>query len=322
MNRRTLAVAIATAFLLGVGTGQAYGDGFEVGANVGAAVPLSKYKSTVDEDVGGTFGITGGYRFDLNEHVGLSLIANPQFTFFSTQDCCGKHEEDVSSVFIGGVGPKLTFDTGPAETWLMAQGAYYRDMDGIIHDEGAGWNAGGGVNFKITDASSLGLYARYDRADIRARPDSNQDRQFLLTGLAFNHYFKPQEPVRMVETPPPPPAAPPVRQKLVLRGVNFDFDKSNIRPDAQPILNEAADTLDDRQDVTVAVAGHTDAIGTDAYNQGLSERRADSVADYLSSRGISRGRLQTVGYGESQPVANNADPDGRAQNRRVELQAN
>ncbi len=101
--------------------------------------------------------------------------------------------------------------------------------------------------------------------------------------------------------------------------MNFDFDKSNIRPDARPILDEAIRVLQEERDVEVSVEGHTDAIGSIPYNQRLSERRANSVADYLSRGGIRRSRLHTVGYGKTRPVATNETADGRAQNRRVEL---
>jgi OOP family OmpA-OmpF porin len=105
----------------------------------------------------------------------------------------------------------------------------------------------------------------------------------------------------------------------VLRGVNFDFDKSNIRADARPVLDEAIATLKAEGGVAVIAEGHTDSKGTDAYNQKLSERRANSVRDYLVRGGISAGRIKVVGYGESRPVADNKTEDGRAQNRRVEL---
>jgi OOP family OmpA-OmpF porin len=120
-------------------------------------------------------------------------------------------------------------------------------------------------------------------------------------------------------TPPPPPPPAPAPRRIVLRGVNFDFDRAEIRPDAAVILDEAASILNENTGVRVEVSGHTDATGTDEYNQGLSERRARSVADYLSSKGVSADRLDTAGYGESKPVADNATRDGRAQNRRVEL---
>jgi OOP family OmpA-OmpF porin len=107
-------------------------------------------------------------------------------------------------------------------------------------------------------------------------------------------------------------------EKIVLRGVNFDFDKSNIRPDAAVILDEAVSALSGSSSA-VSVEGHTDWVGTDAYNQGLSERRANSVKRYLVEHGIDESRLSTVGYGESRPIASNETREGRALNRRVEL---
>jgi OOP family OmpA-OmpF porin len=105
----------------------------------------------------------------------------------------------------------------------------------------------------------------------------------------------------------------------VLRGVNFDFDKSNIRPDARPVLDEAISVLKSEGGVAVIAEGHTDAKGTDTYNQKLSERRANAVKEYLVRGGIPTSRIRVVGYGESRPVASNDNEEGRAQNRRVEL---
>ena len=133
-----------------------------------------------------------------------------------------------------------------------------------------------------------------------------------------------QKEEAVAETPPPPPPPAPMREpeavaeKIVLRGVNFDFDKSNIRPDAAVILDEAVSALSGSSSA-VSVEGHTDWVGTDAYNQGLSERRANSVKRYLVEHGIDEARLSTVGYGESRPIASNETRDGRALNRRVEL---
>jgi OOP family OmpA-OmpF porin len=109
------------------------------------------------------------------------------------------------------------------------------------------------------------------------------------------------------------------KRKIVLRGVNFDFDEATIRPDGKPVLDEAIRTLKEEANVKASVEGHTDAVGSDAYNQGLSERRADAVTDYLTAGGIARRRLSPVGFGESKPVASNETEDGRAQNRRVEF---
>ncbi|MCS4280451.1 OmpA family protein [Stenotrophomonas rhizophila] len=118
----------------------------------------------------------------------------------------------------------------------------------------------------------------------------------------------------------------PVPVSIDLKGVNFDFDKSNLRPDAVAILSEASEILKRYPDLRVEVAGHTDSKGTDAYNQKLSERRATSVYNYLTQNGVDASRLVgPIGYGESRPIAPNANPDGsdnpegRAKNRRTEL---
>lgn len=121
--------------------------------------------------------------------------------------------------------------------------------------------------------------------------------------------------------PAPPPMEPQVAEKIILRGVNFDFDKSNIRPDAAVILDEAANILTtSHKGAHVRIEGYTDWTGPEAYNQGLSERRARSVRDYLVAHGVEASRLTTVGYGESNPIADNTTREGRALNRRVELQ--
>ncbi|MDO9635542.1 MAG: OmpA family protein [Thiobacillus sp.] len=119
--------------------------------------------------------------------------------------------------------------------------------------------------------------------------------------------------------PPPAPAPAPAPTRLVLDDVNFDFDKASLRPQAYPKLDAAAESLKAWGDGKVEVAGHTDSRGSEAYNMGLSLRRAESVRDYLVTKGIPSDRLVIKGYGESQPVADNATDEGRFQNRRVEL---
>ena len=129
----------------------------------------------------------------------------------------------------------------------------------------------------------------------------------------------PAPPPRAAEPEPAPPAEA-VQERIVLRGVNFDFDKSAIRPDASVILDEVVSILSGKPDVQVRVEGHTDATGPEAYNQGLSERRADSVRKYLVEKGIGEAQLTSAGFGESNPIATNDTREGRALNRRVELQ--
>jgi len=131
-------------------------------------------------------------------------------------------------------------------------------------------------------------------------------------------------------TPPPKPSAPPPlaqaapappkpKEKIVLRGVHFDFDKAEIRPGDAPVLDEAAEILKSHPALTVNVDGYCDAIGSVEYNLKLSQRRADAVARYLEEHGIPSSHLMPHGYGKTNFVASNDTREGRAQNRRVEL---
>jgi len=109
---------------------------------------------------------------------------------------------------------------------------------------------------------------------------------------------------------------------LILRmpsGITFAYDRYDIQPQFQTTLNQVAQTLTAYNQTYIDVLGHTDSTGSDAYNQGLSERRAQSVASYLTSRGVQQVRIATRGYGESAPIATNATDAGRAANRRVEI---
>ena len=104
-----------------------------------------------------------------------------------------------------------------------------------------------------------------------------------------------------------------------LEGIQFEFDSSNINPEAYPILDAAVETMKNNPEYNLNIAGHTDAAGNADYNQRLSEKRANSVAKYLAEKGIEASRLTTIGYGETQPVADNETAEGRAKNRRVEF---
>jgi len=104
-----------------------------------------------------------------------------------------------------------------------------------------------------------------------------------------------------------------------LYGILFDTDSARIRPESQPTLDEVVRLLSSEPGWSLTIEGHTDATGTPAHNQTLSEQRAASVRDYLVSKGAAASRLNSVGFGQSKPVADNATELGRAQNRRVEL---
>ena len=102
-------------------------------------------------------------------------------------------------------------------------------------------------------------------------------------------------------------------------GVTFGFDQATVLPAFYGTLDNVANTLQQYNQTVVEVAGHTDNVGSDSYNQQLSQRRAEAVAAYLGSRGVMRDRMITVGAGETRPIASNDTDSGRAQNRRVEI---
>ena len=109
---------------------------------------------------------------------------------------------------------------------------------------------------------------------------------------------------------------------LLLRmpsGITFGYDRADVQPQFQPTLNEVSSVLAQYPKTYIDIYGHTDSDGSDAYNQTLSERRAQSVATYLVGRGVQSARIGTRGFGEPQPIASNATEEGKAANRRVEI---
>lgn len=104
---------------------------------------------------------------------------------------------------------------------------------------------------------------------------------------------------------------------VTLEGVTFELDSADLTAESRPVLARIAEDLKKYQRLRVEVQGHTDSSGSDAYNLKLSERRARAVRDYLISQGVASSQVEARGYGETQPIASNATPEGRAMNRRV-----
>ena len=102
-------------------------------------------------------------------------------------------------------------------------------------------------------------------------------------------------------------------------GISFDFKSAAVKPEFRPALDQVAQTLASYQSTFVDISGHTDAIGSDAVNQRLSEQRARAVADYLGYQGVNAARVATRGFGKTYPIASNDTDQGRAENRRVEI---
>lgn len=105
----------------------------------------------------------------------------------------------------------------------------------------------------------------------------------------------------------------------VIKGIEFDFNKATIRPESEPLLDQAAEVLAEFPGVKVEIVGHTDNVGTEEFNLDLSRKRAEAVKDYLVGKGVDADRITTEGRGPNAPIADNATEEGRAQNRRIEF---
>ncbi|WP_084615879.1 OmpA family protein [Solimonas flava] len=220
------------------------------------------------------------------------------------------------------------------------------------------WQFGAGFAYDLSPRWTVSLDYRYLKSDtgkfslVKDEPgahvETNYEAQSAM--LTLRYFFsappapvpvaEPETPVEVVEPveppPPPPPPPPPVCHQpqpgeplnldgctvgdtLVLHGVNFDFDKATLTLNAKALLDQVASELTRHADIKIEVDGHTDSKGSDAYNQKLSQRRADAVKAYLVEKGIAAERMTSAGFGESKPIADNGTDEGREHNRRVEL---
>ncbi|HYQ39622.1 MAG TPA: OmpA family protein [Pseudomonas sp.] len=191
---------------------------------------------------------------------------------------------------------------------------------GLGATESAAW-AGGGAAFGAIlggllcyaqdgDEDKDGVFDRRDRC-----PGTPANTPVYHNGCPLKQY-----PEAAPKAEAPKPKAGEVIVLSDLGEVLFAFNSANLTEAAQARLDTVVDSKLKGDDVVaIKVAGHTDSVGSDAYNQKLSERRARSVMNYLIDRGVPAGKLSIEGFGESKPVGDNATEAGRAQNRRVEL---
>ncbi|MFN3581546.1 MAG: OmpA family protein [Pseudomonas sp.] len=142
-------------------------------------------------------------------------------------------------------------------------------------------------------------------------------------GLNFGGAAAPAPVAQPAPAPAPAPAPQPEPQMQSVRvelDVKFDFDRDTIRPEFRQDIQSLAEFMKTYPSVTTTVEGHTDSVGSDSYNQNLSERRANAVRQALVNEGVESSRVSSVGYGEARPIADNETDEGRAMNRRVEAE--
>jgi len=342
-----------TAIVLGLAATSALAAEDETFWNAGIAAAFADYQFDDNnlDDTSTGFKLFTGYRF--NKLFGVEGAYHNFGDFEEDLDPPnpggdGKSEIDgfsVSGLVFAPLGNE-DFDVyGKA-------GYYFFDQEVVVDDIVVGSNSPSGL---VLGAGSR--FAISDQFAIRAEADwfDINDGDLWSLNLGFEYLFgrpaKAVAPVAAVAAPvvaaaPPPPPPPPADTDGdgvidaddqcpdtpkgdrvgpqgctcdITRQVQFETSSAVLTEADKVILNEVAETMTRLKFVSGTVIGHTDSTGSEAYNQALSERRAASVVAYLESRGIAAGRLNASGAGESEPIADNATAEGRAQNRRVVL---
>ena len=242
--------------------------------------------------------------------------------------CCPSGSRlEIDQAF--GLAGRAGVDIGTSEHWFLNLDARYVDLQ---------------TDVEARVPSGLGF------TDVPAG-EANIDP--WIYGIAIGYRFGAEKPLPepVAEEPPPPPPPPPPPEKCAdgdndgvcdtddkcpatpagtrvdrvgcplsqTVKVLFDFDSAELRPESITELERLVKLMNDVPFATALIEGHTDSVGADAYNLALSDRRAKSVFDYLTSRGVDPARLKSIGKGESEPVAENTTEEGRQENRRVLL---
>jgi len=269
---------------------------------------------------GATFAAAPGtYNYAAGTSSALSFMVNGMLDF---------GDDDTLSGFVGGGVGVARVDTNIG---LNTRGDFLDDSDSVF-----AWQAIAGIRAPLTDSIDVTLKYRFFNADNVRLVDitgRNYDGRFrshsILGGITFN-FGGPAEPVVVptpeptptpvwTPTPTPTPVAPIVTCTPGPYIVFFDWDKSDITPEAAGILDNAISNYQNCGNASVMLAGHADRSGSASYNVGLSQRRADSVKGYMTARGIPGGVIGTEAFGESQPRVATADGVRELQNRRVEV---
>lgn len=338
MTKCTLHVVLTAALLSMTAVQAGEFDGSWLGGKIGNNRSNVTGLETKDAT---TYGLEGGH----NWNMGGFLLGVDGFV--ETND---KEVHNPGAVNYGSEAYGLDAKLGiPSGKWLPYAKLGYvrtesRGLAADIKDEDV--HLGLGVEYKF--APKWSVTGEYTEASARGANQKLNNRNFTI---GLNYYFGKTAPEVVATTPvvkeePKPVVAPapvvvkeepkpapkveePVTNEtwktlldnkpVCIEGTNFDFDSAKLRSGDIQKLDDVVSFTEKYKDTQLEASGHTCSIGTEAYNQKLSERRAESVKSYLVKKGVAPSRVVTVGYGEAKPMADNKTRAGREQNRRVEI---
>jgi OmpA-OmpF porin, OOP family len=305
--------------------------GFAGGGNFPRDQRLGNGQGTVEFEEGplGVFGVGYALRSGLRPELELGIRDNDT-------DSPGESSGEVESMMANlwydlpapGFAPRLRPFIG------VGAGTAEVDFNGIVDDLGAthggresvtAYQGGAGIGYDVRPNLTLSAAYRYLETEpehFTTGGDSSRyrsDAVLLGMHLGFGGRDKPS-PVAEAPRAAEPQAEVAAFETVVLRGVNFQFDEAELTPPARETLDELAARLQSHQNVRVLVEGHADAFGSDAYNLELGRKRAEAVREYLVKHGVPAEGIEVVSRGESEPAASNATEEGRAMNRRTEIE--
>jgi OmpA-OmpF porin, OOP family len=297
------------------------------------------------------FGVQGGFGYNFAPNFALEL--NYGTGSYKVKDFAGSSgpSEQLRAASMDVL--YKFFPNSIFRPFILAGGGELQDRIGANLDSNHSWMAEAGVGALTGIGSQSGSTRLQLRTEAKYRREFIQSNAFIpnnpgdiVFGVGLQLSFgNPTRPAPVVAPPPPPPEPAPmprevvvaptpepchapdgfqvdanchiIEQTVVVRAVDFEFNSTQLTAPAQRTLDEVATALLTQPELNVEVQGHTDSIGTETYNLGLSERRAVAVKAYLVSRGLSATALTAKGYGKAKPIASNETAEGRAQNRRV-----
>lgn len=345
--KRSLALAVsAIALAAAAGTpALAQSEGPYVALGAGLVIPeesdldgpTAATSGDVEFDNGWAAMIAGGYawgnglRTELEfsyRDTGVDGITTPGATNGDGSANALATMANVLYDFDFGIGLKPYLGAGIGLARVEAEN--WRNSAGAITDDGDiswAWQGIAGAAYGISDNVDLTLDYRYFSApDLElsgAAAGTSYDTEYqnhtVMLGVRYTFGAPPAPAPQPAAAPAPAPQPEPVAQRPAPRDylVFFEFDRANLTPEAQSVLNQAASTASNNRPAVINVTGHTDRAGSDQYNERLSMRRAEAVAAYLESQGVPRSAMALDAEGESQPLVPTADGAREPQNRRV-----